>query len=113
MSGGFPQSYAGAVTKIRTGRHTQGAAPAPNPLGNNVACRRVLLFAENGDTAYMVTEMQRGHAAADAAAVGFQIPQMDANGHVVPLEMWVNNIEVIWIVGAAGNEVVHWVAEEV
>lgn len=108
---GFPQSYAGAVGNIHTGQHVQPVAPLPTPLGVNVLCRRVLLVAEAGDTAYVVSQLAAG-AAAPAIATGMVIPQLQADGNYTPMELWVNSVSVIWIVGAVGGEVVHWLAEQ-
>ncbi len=110
---GFPQSYAGAVANIFTGRHVHPAAPEPMPLGVNVPCRRVILVANAGDTIYVVSEREAGSPAAPAALSGIPIPQVQPDGNYAAMELWVNNISVIWIVGAVGGEIVHWLAEEV
>lgn len=99
---GFPQSYAGAVSSILSGRHT--ASTTPQQLGVNVPCRRILLTVDAGGVAYVVAQGQ-------PVTSGFPIPQVQVDGNFTPLELWVNNVEVIWIVGAAGSEVVNWLAE--
>lgn len=99
----FPESYAGAVSLILTGRHV--ATVAPRRLGLNVIGRRILLVANAGDVAFVVANGQ-------PASGGFPIPQIQADGGFTPLELWVNNIQVIWIAGASGNEVVNWFVEQ-
>lgn len=97
-------SYEGA-SHIISGQHV--AATEATPLGQNVPCRRVLLYADEGDTVYI------GAQGLLNAANGFRLPSLQADGNVTPVEMWVNNVEVIYVVGAAGGETVYWVAEEV
>lgn len=108
----FPTSYQGAVAAIATGQHIQPVAPIPMPLGINVPCRRVLLYTDAGDTVYVCSQREAGAPAVAVAAVGFLIPQAQADGNVTPLEFWVNNVSVIWICGANGGETVYWVAEQ-
>lgn len=110
---GFPQTYGGAVANLYSGQHVQPAgAPEPMPLGVNVPCRRVLLVVEAGETVYVTSGRDRGQAAAAVANVGMIAPQIQADGSYVPMELWVNNVEVIWVCGAAGGETIHWIAEE-
>jgi hypothetical protein len=108
----FPESYAGAVANIMTGQHVHPAAADPMPLGVNVPCRRVLLVAEAGNLIYVVPEVAGGQPAAAGVAMGIPIPQIQADGNYTPMELWVNNVSVIWVVGNAGGEVVRWVAEQ-
>lgn len=105
---GFPQSYAGAVSNIFTGQHTANAAAAgAQPLGVNVPCRRILLVADAGDTVYV------GFQGNVSATTGMVLPQMQVDGNYTPMELWVNGVEVLWLVGAAGGETVFWLAEQV
>lgn len=110
---GFPQSYAGAVANIITGRLVQPAGGAVMQLGLNVPCRRVLLVADAGSTVYVVSRREAEVGAAAAILVGMLMPAVQADGNYIPMELWVNNVSVIWVVGNAGGEIVTWLAEEV
>lgn len=95
--------YEGA-SRYMTGQFA--ATTVPRVLGVNVPCRRLLLIAKAGDVVYVVSQGQ-------PAAAGFPIPQIQVDGNHRYLELWVNNVQVVWLVGASGQETVYWLAEEV
>lgn len=97
--------YGDAVGSILTGQDT-AVGTVPKQLGFDVICRRVLLVAAAGDTVYVVSQGQ-------PVGTGFPIPQIQADGNHRYLELWVNGLDVIWIVGTASDDVVYWLAEEV
>lgn len=98
MSG--PNSWYLGVSHVNSGIHA--ATAAPQPLGINIVCRRVLLVAAAGAAAYVGPQ--------DMPVPGaFPIPTIAADGTFVPLELWVNGLNMLWIQGT-GN--VYWFAEE-
>ena len=102
----LPQSYAGAVANIITGQHVVAAAGVQELLGVNVPCRRILLVAGEGDVVYI------GAQDHTSVIVGMIVPAIRADGSYVPLELWVNNVSVIYVVGAGGQERIFWLAEQ-
>lgn len=101
---GMPQYYEGAAKRFMVGRRTLTNAD-PIALSADHLCRRVLIVAEAGDSVVLVPQGQ-------PAAVGFPIPQIQADGSFIPLELWVNNVAAVWVAGA-NTDVVYYYYEEI
>lgn len=94
-----------AVGSFMTGSRAVTATPEPlDPNGH--ACCRILVVAEayeQGQQAYIVSEGQ-------PAAIGMPVPAMQADGSYTPLELLLNNTNLVRVVGSG---TVRWYAEYV
>jgi hypothetical protein len=74
-------------------------------LGFDVPTKRIQLVAAASDVVYVGPQ-------GVTAATGMLVPQIQADGSFHPLELWVNGVDVLYLIGAAGGETVYWIAEQ-
>lgn len=94
-----------SANEIFTGVHEIPAGDTnPRILATDYICRRVMIVANTGDTVVIMPQGQ-------PPDVGFPLPAINATGGFSPVIMDVNNVNLVWIAGAAGGETVYWIAE--